>query len=195
MTDNSGAVQALYSYDPFGVVSTLQESTPSDFGYSGHYYHSRSNLNLPVYRAYSPSLGKWLSRDPLGERISQNLNAYVGNNPINLRDPLGLIDSVSASLSKAIATGNAAEIQLILNATEGTGALTAAQIAGANLILAKLPMTADKIISTYQKASVRGEFPRQLLCNTLKEIIDMAKTGDKVAQTAKKLLTDSRFAK
>jgi hypothetical protein len=31
------------------------------FGCTGHYFHQPSGLNLPMYRAYSPNLGRWIS--------------------------------------------------------------------------------------------------------------------------------------
>jgi len=43
-----------------------------------------------LYRAYDPVLGRWLSRDPIAEAGGMNLYGYVGNNPINRFDPLGL---------------------------------------------------------------------------------------------------------
>jgi hypothetical protein len=39
---------------------------------------------------YNPQLGRWLSRDPLGEAGGFNLYAYCGNDPVNGHDPLGL---------------------------------------------------------------------------------------------------------
>src|ERR1700730_1653619 len=61
-----------------------------DFAFTGHYYHARSGLYLAPYRAYNPSIGRWLSRDPLGEKGGLNLYAYVGNDPVNRVDPFGL---------------------------------------------------------------------------------------------------------
>lgn len=85
MTDNSGTSVSDRSFDPYGRASVLSESTAPDFGFAGMYVHARSGLNLTMFRAYSPTLGHWLSRDPLGDGMS-----YAGNSPINLTDILGL---------------------------------------------------------------------------------------------------------
>lgn len=39
---------------------------------------------------YDSRMGRWLSRDPLGEEGGFNLYAYCGNDPVNRHDPLGL---------------------------------------------------------------------------------------------------------
>jgi hypothetical protein len=39
---------------------------------------------------YSPTIGRFLQRDPIGYYDSMNLYQAVGNNPINYLDPLGL---------------------------------------------------------------------------------------------------------
>ncbi len=43
-----------------------------------------------VFRNYSSTLGKWLSRDPIGEMGGTNLSSYVMNAPASFIDPLGL---------------------------------------------------------------------------------------------------------
>ncbi len=55
------------------------------------FYHARSGLYLTHYRAYDPHLGRWLSRDPMGESGGINLYAYVGGNPVSSIDPTGLL--------------------------------------------------------------------------------------------------------
>lgn len=43
-----------------------------------------------MFRAYSPDLGRWLNRDPIGERGGLNRYGYAQNSPVNMIDPLGL---------------------------------------------------------------------------------------------------------
>jgi uncharacterized protein RhaS with RHS repeats len=42
------------------------------------------------YRFYSPSLGRWINRDPIGEAGGLNLYGFVGNSPTNYFDYYGL---------------------------------------------------------------------------------------------------------
>ncbi len=42
------------------------------------------------YRHYAPPMGRWLSRDPIGERGDRNLMCMCGNNVVCSRDALGL---------------------------------------------------------------------------------------------------------
>ena len=115
MTDSSQTVHAEYSYDPWGRRTKVSGSGPdADLGFTGHYFHAPSGLDLTLYRAYSQDLGRWLSRDPLGElgfeasrsvTLTQlvgisprpaelvegpNLYSYLRNQPIRGEDKLGL---------------------------------------------------------------------------------------------------------
>jgi YD repeat-containing protein len=55
--NNSGTVQAQYSYDTNGQVILLQGTNLSDFQYAGYYSHQRSGLNLTRTRVYSAKNG------------------------------------------------------------------------------------------------------------------------------------------
>lgn len=95
LTDNSGTLRARYDYDPYGRVTKVGGDLEADFGFTGHYYHAASGLNLTLYRAYDGSAGRWISRDPIEEEGGLNLYGYVENNPINWVDPLGLYAQVT----------------------------------------------------------------------------------------------------
>jgi len=51
-------------------------------------------LQLSGYRYYNPDLGRWVSRDPIGEDREPNLYGFVFNSPENMihRDGLVIID-------------------------------------------------------------------------------------------------------
>ena len=93
-------LELRYGYDLWGnVTRTGGTGMESDFRYTGHFYHEGSGLHLAQYRAYNSELCRWLSRDPLESITGQmpemlhdgpNLYAYVGNDPINSVDLLGL---------------------------------------------------------------------------------------------------------
>ncbi len=57
LTDSSGGVRAQYAFDPFGRVTKLGGGLSSDFQFANYCTHSRSSLNLALYRNYSPALG------------------------------------------------------------------------------------------------------------------------------------------
>jgi len=90
MTNSSGALEAQYSYDPYGRPTLLHGSIASDRQFAGYYFHAPSGMNLTTYRAYSSNVGRWLNRDPIKENGGTNLFAYVANEPVGFRDPLGL---------------------------------------------------------------------------------------------------------
>ena len=90
VVNSSGVVKGMYDYDAWGNSAVVSGTMTLDFGYTGHYFHQQSGLNLSLYRAYNPAMGRWLSRDPLGETAGINLYAYVSNNSVSALDPFGL---------------------------------------------------------------------------------------------------------
>lgn len=60
---------------------------------------ARKNMHSSYYRAryYDSQVGRFISEDPIGFRGGIDLYAYVGNNPIDLRDPRGLIAASPSS--------------------------------------------------------------------------------------------------
>jgi RHS repeat-associated protein len=90
MIDSAGTLRARYDYDPYGRRTKLAGDLEAAFGFTGHFVHAPSGLHLAWFRAYDADTARWLRRDPLGEIAGLNLFAYVGDDPVNLSDRLGL---------------------------------------------------------------------------------------------------------
>src|SRR5258706_16135038 len=92
LTNSSGAVVASYEYDPFGNLldSTGPAADVNPFLFSTKYYDKDTRLYDYGLRYYSPELQRWLSRDPIQEDGGLNVYAFVGNDPVNFVDPVGL---------------------------------------------------------------------------------------------------------
>jgi RHS repeat-associated protein len=68
MTNSSGVVQSQFNYDMYGRPTQIAGTgVVPDFGFAGMYIHQPSGLNLAVDRAYNPSLGRWMTRDPIDD--------------------------------------------------------------------------------------------------------------------------------
>lgn len=104
----NGQVTAAFAYDSYGITTQVSGTEATDTRYTGHYYHAKSGLHLTLFRAYDAQDGRWLSRDPIGERGGVNLYGYVGNDPINWIDALGLspLDPAGGGFDQLIKEGN-----------------------------------------------------------------------------------------
>ncbi|CAH1903827.1 hypothetical protein NTGHW29_150071 [Candidatus Nitrotoga sp. HW29] len=86
----------IHAYGPFGENGT---TAPNRFGYTGQQYIAGLGLYYYKARWYSPTVGRFLETDPIGYGDGVNWYAYVGNNPVNWRDPRGLSAADAAMLS------------------------------------------------------------------------------------------------
>ena len=92
--DSSQNVAASYRYDTFGKLMVKSGTLNQPFQFSTKRYFAGVGLNDYGYRFYSPSVGRWLTRDPIAERGGVNLYGFVGNSPVSYADPDGLIANV-----------------------------------------------------------------------------------------------------
>jgi len=92
LVDDAGIIAAHYEYDPFGnTISShglLAEANP--YRFSTHYFDEETGLYNAKRRYYHSVFGRFLSRDPIGERGGINFYAYVLNSPVRFIDPYGL---------------------------------------------------------------------------------------------------------
>ena len=81
-----------YKYSPFGKITRTTGDIASRFvfRFSSEYSDTETGLVYYNYRYYSPELGRWLSRDPIGESSGVNFYEFIFNDSINLVDLLGL---------------------------------------------------------------------------------------------------------
>jgi len=47
------------------------------------------------YRYYNPDLGRWISRDPIGEEGGVNIYGFVSNHPVLRIDILGVTNQIN----------------------------------------------------------------------------------------------------
>jgi RHS repeat-associated protein len=96
LTNSSGIIKTQYGYDPFGNTTTSGGTNTNVFQYTGR---ENDTNGLYSYRAryYSPTLGRFVSEDPIGFRGGVNPYVYVGDDPINYVDPIGLTNCVVTS--------------------------------------------------------------------------------------------------
>jgi len=92
MVDTNGAVVAEYEYSPFGqcIKATGPMAAANPWRFSTRYYDTETGLLMYPRRPYSPTLGRFLCKDPIGETGGANLYVTCGNNMVNSIDPWGL---------------------------------------------------------------------------------------------------------
>ncbi len=94
LTGAAGGYVDTYSYLPFGQLSSSTGSVANPFQYVGRdgVMSDGSGLDFMRARFYSPTDGRFVTRDPLGLAGGTNIYRYAGNAPVNFIDPSGMQD-------------------------------------------------------------------------------------------------------
>ena len=97
--DHSANLISYEEYHPYGTTSfqannSTIKATAKRYRYTGMERDEETGLEYHSARYYLPWLGRWLSKDPVGNNQSYN---YANNNPIILNDTNGLIPSCAGN--------------------------------------------------------------------------------------------------
>ncbi|MEZ4869236.1 MAG: polymorphic toxin-type HINT domain-containing protein [Caldilineaceae bacterium] len=108
VTDGSGALVGRADYSVFGAYRN-QTGVASRFGFGGEYFAQESGLWHLRARDLNPTLGRFLSADPVQPNApgtqGYNLYAYVANNPTTWLDPSGYSTEGPTPIQAAILVG------------------------------------------------------------------------------------------
>jgi len=88
----NGATVAAFQYDAFGNTVTISGTLADSFAFrfSTKYGDAETGLYYYGYRFYCSWLGRWVNRDPIGEKGGVNIYHFVFNNVIRWIDYNGL---------------------------------------------------------------------------------------------------------
>ncbi|WP_447166062.1 RHS repeat-associated core domain-containing protein [Shewanella sp. 125m-7] len=89
MDTATGTIAQRIDYDSFG--NTLNDTNPAfqPFGFAGGLYDQNLGITRFGARDYDPSIGRWLTKDPIGLATGLNTYEYVDGNPVGFIDPNG----------------------------------------------------------------------------------------------------------
>src|SRR5579864_4186396 len=110
LSNLGGALANTEVYDAFGNLTSSSGTVTNPYQYTGRDYDPETGLRYYRARYYDPSVGRFLSEDPIQFGGAADFYEYVGNGPTNYIDPFGLLKV------------------LIWNSTSGTWGHTAVQL-------------------------------------------------------------------
>jgi RHS repeat-associated protein len=93
LTNSSETVTDSYAQDAWGNLLSSSGSTTNPYRYIGdssYYDDGASGLMLLGARYYDPTVGRFITQDPIGQAGGLNFYDYTSGNPVNAIDPSGL---------------------------------------------------------------------------------------------------------
>jgi RHS repeat-associated protein len=175
--DESSKIKGLR---PFGETITITGTVMNNLRFPGQYYDAETGSHQNWYRDYKPEIGRYLEADPIGLLGGVNLFTYVGNNPVNKKDPSGLIIAIPVGIAACMANPACASAVL------AGGAATAAMLSKwiETIEVPSEPMPTPDLSNIPERCRIEYE-----IC---KKAADQAECGE-VKRTAKKAWCWTKF--
>jgi RHS repeat-associated protein len=158
---SDGSVVERVMYDPYGkptfydgtwAKTQLDQETPGTLSayanavlFTGHRLDDETGLYVTLYRYYHPTLGRWLSRDPIGYLGVVSLYHYLDADPVGVTDSFGLAASSSTDWTKRLPDLRVGETLKLDYSTKGW---------------------AEEQMGTEAEAAVKAQFPAADYPNT-----------------------------
>lgn len=96
------------NYAPFGLAGVFTDPDDNlqhftlNLRFPGQYFDGESNYHYNWHRYYDPSIGRYISADPIGQRGGINEFVYATNDPTNRIDPFGLADLLGPAANDGV---------------------------------------------------------------------------------------------
>ncbi|MEV6982689.1 RHS repeat-associated core domain-containing protein [Sphaerisporangium sp. NPDC051017] len=176
-----GTLKAEYAYDPYGGATVTGDPGGNRFTYTGR---EDDGTGLMYYRAryYSPTLGRFISEDPIGVQGGTNLYGYASGDPVNLTDPSGNNPMLVACVGGAIGGGGLEYVSQRLSGRKVSWSSVAREAAlGCGFGMLGKAFELGKLAGCVGN-SFTGDTPVLMADGTRKPIRDV-RVGDRVAAT------------
>jgi RHS repeat-associated protein len=99
VTSMAGAVTLAHEYDAWGNVEA--GVTEPGYAFTGREWDPETGLHYYRARYYDPKIARFVSEDPLGQDQVDHLYSYVEDDPLNSRDPSGLLGARCVGCSRS----------------------------------------------------------------------------------------------
>ncbi len=112
VTNGSGTLTATNRYDEYGNPASTNAAVSAGgrFGYTGQMWLPELGVWYYKARIYLPALGRFMQTDPIGYSDGMNWNNYVGSDPVNKVDPMGLTINVRGIKTRLISNAGLAAL-------------------------------------------------------------------------------------
>jgi len=131
----TGTTTSDYNYDAFGNLLTAQASGDTNrYLFSTKEFDARAGLYYFSARYYDPTVGRFLTADPMGFVDGPNQYVFVHNNPVNFIDLMGLQTITEELVTTTVIVAGATAILSHLNRNglnAGAGYPPLREVAGA----------------------------------------------------------------